>query len=96
MAMKSPMHPGRVLKGEIEELGYSVAQVAEFLGVTRQQLYRVVNAESSVTTEMALRIEKTIGGTADLWLRMQVAYDLAQARPRKLRPDARKLEPLVA
>lgn len=96
MAMKSPMHPGKVLKGEIQELGYSVAQVAEFLGVTRQQLYRVVNAESSVTTEMALRIQITIGGTADLWLRMQIAYDLAQARTKKLKPNARKLERLLA
>lgn len=96
MAMKNPMHPGKILKGEIDELGYSVAKLAEFLGVTRQQLYRVVNGESSITTEMALRIEKTIGGSADLWLRMQIAYDLSRARTKKLKPDARKLEPLAA
>jgi antitoxin HigA-1 len=80
MPMKNPPHPGKILKGEIDELGYSISQTADLFGVTRQQLHRVVKGESSISAEMALRIEAVIGGSADLWLRMQVAYDLAQLR----------------
>ena len=71
--MKNPAHPGRLLKNDLEELGLSVAAAAEGLGVTRQQLYNVINGKSAVTPEMAIRLEKGIGSTADTWLRMQMA-----------------------
>jgi addiction module HigA family antidote len=80
MAMKNPAHPGTLLKDDIEALGYSVADAAKGLGVTRQQLYRVIRGDSAITPDMALRLEKALGGEADFWLRMQLAYDLAQAR----------------
>jgi addiction module HigA family antidote len=80
MVMKNPAHPGALLKDDIEALGLSVAATAKGLGVTRQQLYRVINGESAITPDMALRLEKALGGGADFWLRMQSAYDLAQAR----------------
>ena len=83
MPMKSPPHPGLGLRDEIEALGLTVAKAADGLGVTRQQLYRVIRGESGVTPEMAIRLEKAIGGTADSWLRLQTAYDLAQARRRE-------------
>jgi addiction module HigA family antidote len=53
---------------------------AEALDVTRQTLNNLVNGDSGISPEMAIRLEKAFGGTADLWLRMQAAYDLAQAR----------------
>ena len=56
----------------------SVAAAAKALGVTRQQLYNVIGGKSAVTPEMAVRFEKAFGGSADMWLRMQAAYDLAQ------------------
>lgn len=80
MAMKSPAHPGALLKDEFDALGLSMAAAAKALGVTRQQLYKVTAGTSAVTPEMALRIERAIGGSADLWLRMQSAHDLARAR----------------
>jgi addiction module HigA family antidote len=82
MPMKNPPHPGRLLKDEIEELKLSVAEAAEGLGVTRQQLYNVLNGKSAISPEMAVRLEQGIGSTAETWLRMQAAYDLAQARDR--------------
>ncbi len=82
MPMKNPPHPGRSIKDDIDALGLSVAQAAQGLGVTRQQLYRVINGDSAITPEMAFRLEKAIGGTADTWLRMQMNYDLAQVRAR--------------
>jgi len=53
------------------------------LGVTRQQLYKVVKGTSAISIEMALRLEVVIGSTADHWLHLQNAYDLAQDRLNK-------------
>lgn len=87
MPMKNPHHPGQILRSEIEELGLSVAAAAEALGVTHQQLYKVLNGTSAVSPEMALRLEKGIGSTAGVWLRMQAAYDLARARSEEIRVE---------
>jgi antitoxin HigA-1 len=96
MPMKNPSHPGRLVKADIEALGLSVAEAAKGLGVTRQQLYRLINGESAMSPDMALRIEKSIGGTADFWLRIQASFDVARARSKKLVPKAQKLTAKVA
>jgi antitoxin HigA-1 len=83
MPMKNPPHPGVGLKDDIEALGLSVAKAAEGLGVTRQQLYRVIRGQSAISPDMAIRLEKAFGGSAGSWLRLQLAYDLAQARTRE-------------
>lgn len=80
MPMKNPPHPGRLLKSEIEKLGLSVARAAKALGVTRAQLYRVINGQSALSPEMALRLEFVFGSTTDAWLRLQAAYDAARVR----------------
>lgn len=96
MRMKNPAHPGRLIKNELDEMGIGVADAAEALGVTRQQLYNVINGKSAVTPEMAVRLEQGIGSTADTWLRMQTAYDLAQVRLRRDEIKVKKLTPKVA
>jgi addiction module HigA family antidote len=96
MPMKNPPHPGGLVKDEIEFLGLSVAEAAAGIGVTRQQLYRVIRGENAVSPEMALRLEKAIGSTADMWLRLQMNYDLAQVRLRNPELPVRKLEPKAA
>ncbi len=80
--MKNPPHPGGLIKDNIEEYGLSIAEAAEGLGVTRQQLYRVLRGENGISPEMAVRLEKAFGGAADFWLRMQISFDLAQVRSR--------------
>lgn len=80
MPMKNPVHPGALAKANLDELKLSVAEAAKTMKITRQQLYNVLRCKSAVTPEMALRFEQAFGGSADLWLRMQAAYDLAQAR----------------
>jgi antitoxin HigA-1 len=80
MPMRTPPHPGRSLRDDLEALGLSVADVARGLGVTRQQLYKIINSQSAISSEMAIRLEKGIGTSAETWLRMQAAYDLAAAR----------------
>jgi addiction module HigA family antidote len=94
--LKNPPHPGRGLKDDIDALGLTVAEAAEALGVTRQQLYNVFSGKSGITPEMALRLEKGVGGTADAWLGMQIAYDLAQVRRREADFRIKKLARRVA
>ncbi len=96
MPMKKPPHPGRGLKDDIEALGLTVAAAAAALGITRQQLYNVISGKSGITPEMALRLEKGVGGTADAWLGMQTAYDLAQLRRRAADIRVKKLARRVA
>ncbi len=80
MPMKNPVHPGALAKANLEELSISVAEAAKAIKVTRQQLHNVIQGKSALTPLMALRFEMAFGGSADMWLRMQVAYDLAQVR----------------
>jgi antitoxin HigA-1 len=96
MEMKNPPHPGRLLKDDIEALELSVAEAALALGVTRQQIYRVINGQSAITADMAIRLERVIGGSAGLWLRMQVGYELAQARLNKPASGLKKVKSKAA
>lgn len=81
MPMKNPVHPGRIVRHDcLEPLGLSVTEGARRLGVTRQALNNVVNGKSGISPEMAIRLTKAFGGTAETWLGMQLAYDLAQVR----------------
>ena len=96
MPMKNPPHPARLLKDDFEELGWTIAQAAQVLGVSRQQLYNLVKGKSAITAEMALKLEKAVGSTAEMWLRLQVSYDLAQARLRQASTQSRRLGRKVA
>jgi addiction module HigA family antidote len=83
MPMKNPPHPGELIRTEvIEALGLTVTRSAEILRVRRATLSDLLHGKSSITPEMALRIEKAFGPDMDHLLRMQVAYDVAQARKR--------------
>ena len=81
MPMKSPSHPGSIVLHDcIEALGISIASAAEHLKVDETQLSAVCACESPITADLAIRFEQAFGSTADHWLRIQNAYDLAQAR----------------
>ena len=82
MPMKNPPQPGEMIGDEIEALGVSISAAAKALGVTRQQLHNLTSGRSGITAEMAVRLEMSIGGNADTWLRLQVNHDLAQIRNR--------------
>jgi len=92
MAMKNPAHPGEVLRDAIENgLGLTVTAAAKGLGVSRKTLSQILNGHSSITPEMAIRLEKGIGSSAGAWLRMQLAYDLARAQKSAARIKVRRL-----
>ena len=80
MRMKNPPHPGLSVKHDcLEPLGLSIAEGAKVLGVTRQAMNNLVSGKAGISAEMAIRLEKAFGGGAETWLRMQAAFDLAQA-----------------
>ena len=81
MPMRNPPHPGALIKTEvIDALGLNVSKAAEILKVRRATLSDLLHGKAALTPEMALRIEKAFGSTAETWVRMQASYDLAQAR----------------
>ena len=78
------VHPGAWLRSEIvEPYGLSVTETAAKLRVTRQAMSALLNGNAGLSAEMAIRFEKAFGLKADTMLRMQAAYDLAQARLRE-------------
>ena len=86
MAMMTPPHPGLSIKPDcLEPLGLSVTEGAKVLGVTRQALSNVINGRAGISAEMATRLSKAFGGTPHVWLRMQIAYDLAQVQPENIK-----------
>jgi antitoxin HigA-1 len=92
MPMKNPAHPGRIVKSAcLEPLGLSVTEGAQILGVTRQTLNNVIHAKSGISPEMAIRLSKAFGSTPETWLRMQLAYDLAQARKHESKIKVRRV-----
>ncbi len=89
--MKNPVHPGAILREDVlAELGLSVGEAAERLGISRVTLSRVINEHARVSPNLALRLEAAGVGTARAWLAMQTARDLADERAAGT-PKVRKL-----
>jgi antitoxin HigA-1 len=77
-----PVHPGEhLLANYLSSLGLSVAQVAEALSIPEQQLTEVLTARIPVTLDLAQRLAYVVGSTAEHWLALQCAYDVAHASP---------------
>ncbi len=76
-----PSHPGALLREEVlPALRMTVKDAAAKLGVSRQTLHAILSEKSAVTPEMAVRLGKFCGDGPDIWLRMQMAHDLWQAK----------------
>ena len=83
MAMQNPPYPGGIVKRQcLALLGLTVTRAAAGLGITRQALSELVNGRTGVSVEMSIRLSKAFGSTPETWLKMQMAYDLWQARER--------------
>jgi antitoxin HigA-1 len=88
------MHPGSWLRSDIIEAhGLSVTDAASHLGVTRQALTNLLTGKSGLSAEMAIRFEKVFGTRAQTLLKMQLSYELAQARANEA---GIKVNPLAA
>jgi len=86
------IHPGEWLRTEIvEPHGLNVTVTAGKLKVTRQAMSNLLNGNAGLSADMAIRFEKAFGVRADTLLRMQAAYDLAQARAREKDIDVERV-----
>ena len=79
-AMYDPAHPGEIIREALEAEQWTITETAVRLGVTRNMLSRVLNGKASVSPQLALALERLGWSDAGHWVRMQGAYDLAQAR----------------
>lgn len=88
--MHNPAHPGLVLREYLE--GVSVTEAATALSVTRTTLSRILNGNSGISADMALRLEAALGTSAEMWIGMQTQYDLWRASQTE-RPE---IKPILA
>jgi addiction module HigA family antidote len=73
------MHPGELLREEvIPALGRPVSEIAGLLGISRQALHAILTERAAITPLMALKLGKLCGNGPDLWMNLQVRYDLAR------------------
>jgi addiction module HigA family antidote len=90
MRMRNPAHPGEILREHIGEM--PVSKLAAHLGVSRVTLSRLLNGNSGVSAEMALKLSEALGTSPELWLNMQTQFDLWQVS----RQRRKKITPLAA
>jgi len=87
---RPPVHPGEIMREDIlPSLGLSISEAARRMGISRQQLHRILACTHPISTEMGLRIGKFAGNGPGIWLRMQQAYDLWHAEKRMKRELSR-------
>lgn len=97
MPMKNPPHPGRLVRVScLEPLGLSVTEGARALGVSRQALSNLVNCRSRISGDMAVRLAKAFGSTTETWIRLQAAYDVAQAQAKEDQIEVERYVPQSA
>ncbi|QXF31928.1 addiction module antidote protein, HigA family [Photorhabdus luminescens] len=75
-----PSHPGRYISDEMKHLNISLRVLARALDVSPSTIRRVVEGSAAVTPRMAVRLANVIGSTPEMWLRLQEAHSLAQAK----------------
>lgn len=92
--LNNPAHPGAVLSTLfVEPLDISAGALAKRLAVPRTRIVRLVKGETALTADTALRLSAFFGNTPEFWLKLQRAYDLAEA---SRRVDVSHIRPLEA
>jgi antitoxin HicB len=84
MEMFDPPHPGELVQEWIEGLQTNVTQLARHIDVPRPRLAGLVKGQSAITADMALRLAAALGDRPELWMELQVKYDLWQAKHKRM------------
>ena len=82
MTIKSgmnPVHPGQVLREELDALGLSANALAKAIGVPANRVTAILNAERGITADTALRLGRYFGTTAQFWLNLQQTWQIRLA-----------------
>lgn len=80
---RTPIHPGEILREELELLGVSAAELARQINVPTNRITGILNEERAITADTALRLGHWFGTSADMWLNMQKLYELRLAEQQK-------------
>ena len=92
MPMKNPPHPGEsILLICLKPLNLSVSEAAAHLEIDEAYLAALCEGHGTINADLAIRLEQLFGRTADVWMRMQASYDLAQMR---LKSDHVQVKPI--
>lgn len=89
-----PIHPGEVLKHDfLDPMGMTAYRLAKETGVTAQHIGRIVNGERGIGGDLALRLARFFGTSAELWMRLQARYDLDMAEDRAGKDIEKQVRP---
>ena len=91
-----PVHPGEILKEDVlPSAGLSVTAAAKALGVSRQMLHDILSERKPLSAVMCLKLARLLGGSPEVWVRLQAAYDLKMAeRDKKVMERVFRITPL--
>jgi addiction module HigA family antidote len=96
MAMHNPPHPGEIIQDIlIDNNALSITAAAEMLSITRATLSKIINRRSGISPEMAIRLSIALNTSSEMWLTLQMKYDLWQAEQNRTK-ILKKVEPLKA
>ena len=83
MARQAPIHPGELLKTEfLDPMGVTPYALSKNAGIDKGNLSRIINGKSSISADVALRLARFFGTSADSWMNLQSRYDLETAKDR--------------
>lgn len=91
-----PIHPGEILAEDLQDAGVSLNQLARSLRVPMNRISAIVNGKRSITASTALRLARYFGTSAEYWMNLQTAYDLAVAERAGGKQMDREVLPLHA
>ena len=89
-----PVHPGEILKEELEGLSLSASAFAKSLGVPTNRVTEILNERRRITSDTALRLSRYFGTSAEFWMNLQQAYDLKITREEKWQEIEISVQPL--
>jgi addiction module HigA family antidote len=91
-----PVHPGEILRDELEELEMSANAFAEALNVPANRISAILNGQRGVTADTALRLSRYLGTTPQVWLNLQKAFELRVAELESGKDIAKCVKPRTA
>lgn len=93
--MRTPIHPGLILKDELEELGVSGAELARRINVPENRISEIMRGRRTITADTALRLGKWFGSSATFWMNLQKNYELRSAEA-EIGNDIDQIKPRIA
>lgn len=91
-----PVHPGEILRDELEELDLSANALAQALHVPANRISAILKGQRGITADTALRLSRFFGTTPQMWMNLQKTYELRVAEKKSGRSIAKKVKPLEA